>query len=36
MTALVLADSMLEKLGGDSLRETRTGLDAYWRTLRDY
>jgi len=36
MAALVLADAMLEKFGGDSLRETRTNLDAYVRGLREY
>ena len=36
MAALVLADAMIEKFGGDSLRETRTNLDAYVRSLRDY
>ena len=29
MTALVLADAMLEKFGGDSVAETRRNLDAY-------
>ena len=29
MVALVLADAALEKLGGDSVRETRRNLDAY-------
>jgi len=36
MAALVLADAMIEKFGGDSLRETRTNLDAYVRSLREY
>ena len=36
MAALVLADAMLEKFGGDSLRETRANLDAYVRSLRAY
>jgi chorismate synthase len=36
MAALVLADAMLEKFGGDALRETRANLDAYVRSLRDY
>ena len=36
MAALVLADAMLEKFGGDSLRETRTNLDAYVWSLREY
>ena len=29
MVALVLADAMLEKLGGDSVAEVRRNLDAY-------
>jgi chorismate synthase len=29
MVALVLADAMLEKFGGDSVAETRRNLDAY-------
>jgi chorismate synthase len=29
MTALVLADAMLEKFGGDSLSETQRNLDGY-------
>ena len=29
MAALVLADAMLEKFGGDSLTETRRNLDGY-------
>jgi chorismate synthase len=36
MAALVLADALLEKFGGDSLRETRTNLDAYVRSLAEY
>jgi len=36
MAALVIADAMLEKFGGDSLRETRANLDAYVRSLREY
>ena len=36
MAALVLADAMLEKFGGDALGETRANLDAYIRGLRDY
>jgi chorismate synthase len=31
MVALVLADAMVEKFGGDSLGETRTNLEAYLR-----
>jgi chorismate synthase len=29
MTALVLADAMCEKFGGDSLEEMRRNMDAY-------
>lgn len=36
MAALVLADAMLEKFGGDSLRETRTNLYAFVRSLGEY
>jgi chorismate synthase len=36
MAALVLADAMLEKFGGDALRETRANLETYLRSLRDY
>ena len=42
MVALVLADAMLEKFGGDSLAEMRRNYDGYlsalggrWATLRD-
>ena len=42
LVALVLADAMLEKFGGDSLGETRRNLDGYlaaaghrWEALRD-
>ena len=31
MVALVLADAMVEKFGGDSLGETRANLEAYLR-----
>jgi chorismate synthase len=34
--ALVLADAMLEKFGGDSVRETRANADAYMKRLRAY
>jgi chorismate synthase len=34
MVALVLADAALEKLGGDSLEETRRNLDAYLEAIR--
>jgi chorismate synthase len=36
MAALVLADALLEKFGGDALAETHRNLDAYVRSLRDY
>jgi chorismate synthase len=36
MAALVLADAILEKFGGDALRETRTNVNAYVRGLREY
>jgi chorismate synthase len=36
MVALVLADAMLEKFGGDSLRETRANLRTYLGCLREY
>jgi chorismate synthase len=36
MAALVLAEAMLEKFGGDSRAETRTNFDAYMLSLRDY
>ena len=42
VTAVVLADAMLEKFGGDSLAEMRRNFDAYvaslgarWAALRD-
>jgi chorismate synthase len=42
LTALVLADAMLEKFGGDSLGEMRRNFDGYvaalgarWGSLRD-
>jgi chorismate synthase len=34
MVALVLADAVLEKFGGDSVRETRRNAEAYLDTLR--
>ncbi len=34
MVALVLADALLEKTGGDSLSEVRRNLDSYLETLR--
>jgi chorismate synthase len=33
MVALVLADAVLEKFGGDSVTETRRNRDAYLATL---
>jgi chorismate synthase len=36
MAAFILADAMLEKFGGDSLRETRANLDAYRRRLKEF
>jgi chorismate synthase len=35
MMALVLADAMVEKFGGDSLGETRANLEAYLRRARE-
>ncbi len=34
MVALVLADALLEKFGGDSVRETRRNVESYLDTLR--
>jgi chorismate synthase len=34
MVALVLADAVLEKFGGDSVRETRRNVEGYRATLR--
>ena len=34
MVALVLADAVLEKFGGDSVRETRRNVESYLDTLR--
>jgi chorismate synthase len=36
MVALVLADAMLEKFGGDALQEIRANVEAYARSLSDY
>jgi chorismate synthase len=33
MVALVLADAVLEKFGGDSVDETRRNLEAYVKSL---
>jgi len=35
MVALVLADAVLEKFGGDSVRETRRNVEAYLRRLEE-
>ncbi|MDP3209728.1 MAG: chorismate synthase, partial [Rhodoglobus sp.] len=35
MVALVLANSVLEKFGGDSLAETKRNLDAYLAAIPD-
>jgi chorismate synthase len=34
MVALVLADAVLEKFGGDALTETRRNVEGYLDTLR--
>jgi chorismate synthase len=36
MVALVLADAMLEKFGGDAVRETRANFDAYRERMKAY
>jgi len=36
MTAMVIAQAMLEKFGGDSLRETRRNFDGYLAQVREY
>ena len=33
MVALVLADALLEKFGGDSVTETRRNIDGYLKAL---
>ncbi|MEA2763593.1 MAG: chorismate synthase, partial [Gemmatimonadaceae bacterium] len=35
MTAFVVAQALLEKFGGDSLRETRRNYDSYIQSLSD-
>ena len=35
MVAIVLAESVLEKFGGDSVRETRRNLDSYLAAIPD-
>ena len=36
MAALVLADAMLEKFGGDSVPETRRNLEAYRANIHEH
>ncbi len=36
MLALVLAESFMEKFGGDSIEETRSNFDGYLRSLQQY
>jgi len=36
MMALILAEAMVEKFGGDSLGEMRRNFDGYWRQLHEY
>jgi len=36
MVALVLAQAMMEKFGGDSLKESRRNFDGYIKQVRDY
>jgi chorismate synthase len=36
MTAIVLAQAMMEKFGGDSLKETRRNFEGYLRQVRDF
>ncbi len=36
MVAIVLAEAMLEKFGGDSLRETRRNFEGYLQQVRDF
>ena len=36
MIALVLADAMLEKFGGDTVSATRSSLEGYLERLRQY
>ena len=36
MIALVVADAMVEKFGGDSMGEMRRNFDGYWRQLHEY
>jgi chorismate synthase len=35
VVALVLADALLEKFGGDSLSETRHNVEGYLKSLQD-
>jgi chorismate synthase len=36
MVALVLASAVLEKFGGDSLRETKRNYDAYLEQVKSF
>jgi chorismate synthase len=36
MTAMVIAQAMIEKFGGDSLRETKRNFDGYLAQVREY
>jgi chorismate synthase len=36
MVAIVLAAAMIEKFGGDSLREMKRNFDGYIRQVRDF
>jgi chorismate synthase len=36
MTCIVLADAVLEKFGGDSMRELRRNVDGYRAQLGEY
>jgi chorismate synthase len=36
MVALILARSLLEKFGGDSMEETRRNFDGYWEQIRRF
>ena len=36
MTAIVLAKAMLEKFGGDSLRETKRNFDGYREQVKNF
>jgi len=36
MTAMVIAQAMIEKFGGDSLGETKRNFDGYLAQVREY